>query len=58
MFRKMYLAYVMIGCLTLVFQIWVRMGECDDDCVLSYGKAVMWAIIWPVSWLVFLHPWR
>jgi hypothetical protein len=47
--------YVVGGCLTLIFQIWWRAGYCGDACALSYGKAVVWSLIWPISWLVFLR---
>jgi hypothetical protein len=49
-------AYVVLGILTLIFQIYVRTGPCalEGDCALSYAKAVVWAVIWPASWFVFL----
>jgi hypothetical protein len=42
--------------LTLIFQIYVRTGPCtlEGDCALSYAKAVVWAVIWPASWFVYL----
>ena len=42
------------GCATLVFQIWWRSFECGHACGLNYVKAVVWSIIWPLSWVVFL----
>lgn len=54
MARKLFWAYVAIGLLTLVFQLWVRTGACAADCTLSYGKAVVWAVVWPLSWIVYL----
>ena len=54
MARKLFWAYVAIGLLTLVFQLWVRSGACGDDCTASYGKAVVWAALWPLSWIVYL----
>jgi hypothetical protein len=54
MVRKLFWAYVVIGLLTLVFQLWVRTGACGGDCTLSYAKAVVWAVIWPASWIVYL----
>ena len=41
--------------LTLTFQLWVRSLQCNGlaDCGLSFGKAVAWAAIWPVSWIVY-----
>jgi len=52
--RKLLWAYVVAGCLTLIFQIWWRSGVCGDACALSFGKAVVWSIIWPLSWVVFI----
>ena len=48
-------AYVVLGILTLIFQIYVRTGECSGfgDCALSYAKAIVWAAIWPASWFVY-----
>jgi hypothetical protein len=54
MVRKWVWAYVVVGVLTLAFQIWVRTGVCAPDCALSYGKAVVWAVIWPASWVAYL----
>jgi hypothetical protein len=52
--RKLVWAYVVAACLTLAFQIWVRSGVCGDACALSYAKAVVWAIFWPLSWIVYI----
>jgi hypothetical protein len=52
--RKLLWAYVIAGCLTLIFQIWVRWGACGDSCANSFAKAVVWAVIWPLSWIVYL----
>ena len=54
MARKLFWAYVAIGLLTLVFQLRVRTGACAADCTLSYGKAVVWAVVWPLSWIVYM----
>lgn len=54
MARKLFWAYVVVALLTLVFQLWVRSGACGSDCTLSYGKAVVWAVIWPLSWIVYI----
>ena len=48
--------YVLIGILTLIFQIDVRTPECDPNCGLSYTKAIIWSAIWPASWVVYLYP--
>ena len=56
--RKLLWAYGAAALLTLIFQIWWRSGECGAGCALSYAKGVVWAIIWPVSWVVFLSGMR
>jgi hypothetical protein len=43
--------YVLIGLLTLIFQIDAR--ECDSNCGISYAKSVIWSAIWPASWVVY-----
>jgi hypothetical protein len=53
MARKLLWAYAVAAGLTLVFQIWIRSGLCGDDCAVSYGKAVVWALIWPASWIAY-----
>jgi hypothetical protein len=55
MARKLLWAYVAVACLTLAFQIWVRSGVCGDACALSFAKAVVWAIFWPLSWIVYIR---
>jgi hypothetical protein len=52
--RKLILGYVIVACLTLLFQIWWRSGQCAGDCAVSFAKAVVWSIVWPLSWIVFL----
>jgi hypothetical protein len=55
-FRKALVwTYAIAGCLTLAFQIWVRSGVCGDACALSFAKAVVWAILWPLSWIVYIR---
>jgi hypothetical protein len=46
--------YGLIAVLTLIFQIYIRSSQCAPDCTLSYAKAVVWASIWPASWIVYL----
>ena len=46
--------YVLIGLLTLIFQIDTR--ECDSNCGISYAKSVIWSAIWPASWVVYFAP--
>jgi len=42
---------------TLVFQIAVRSQECAgmNNCAVSYGKAVVWSVIWPASWVAYIE---
>jgi len=46
--------YVLIGLLTLIFQIDTR--ECDSNCGISYAKSVIWSAIWRASWVVYFAP--
>jgi len=48
--------YVGMAILTAVFQIWVRSSQCTGlfDCGLSYAKGIVWATIWPMSWIVYI----
>jgi hypothetical protein len=48
--------YAIAGLLTLAFQLWVRSSQCVgiEACGLSYAKAIVWATIWPASWVVYL----
>jgi len=52
--RNLLLAYVIAGILTLAFQIWWRSFECGDACAFSYTKAVIWSVVWPLSWVALL----
>jgi hypothetical protein len=52
--RKLLWAYGVVACLTLIFQIWTRWDVCGNACAFSFGKAVVWAVIWPASWVVYL----
>jgi hypothetical protein len=54
MARKLLWVYVAMACLTLIFQIWVRWDVCGNACTISFAKAVVWAVIWPASWIVYL----
>jgi polyferredoxin len=46
--------YGIMAILTLIFQVYVRSSQCAPDCALSYAKAVIWASIWPASWIVYI----
>jgi hypothetical protein len=46
--------YGVMAVLTLIFQIYVRSSQCAPDCTLSFAKAVVWSVIWPASWIVYL----
>jgi hypothetical protein len=50
--------YLAAAVATLVFQVGVRTRECTgaSNCALSYGKAVVWSVIWPASWVAYLKP--
>jgi hypothetical protein len=55
MTRKLLSAYVAAGCFTLIFQIWVRSSVCGEDCTISFAKAMIWALVWPLSWIAYLR---
>ncbi|HEY7663267.1 MAG TPA: hypothetical protein VH934_09115 [Xanthobacteraceae bacterium] len=48
--------YALAACLTLCFQIWLRWGDCAgaSACGISFGKAMIWAVLWPLYWLTYL----
>ena len=48
--------YTVIGALTLVYQVWIRLSQCEwfGGCALSLGKAVVWSVIWPLYWPFYL----
>lgn len=54
--RWVLLAYSVIGAGTLLFQFYIRWGQCTGlgDCLLSSAKAVVWSLIWPVYWPFYL----
>ena len=59
--QKWFRPYLGIAIATLLFQIWVRSYQCIgfEDCGLSFAKAVVWSVIWPASWVVYIigQPW-
>ena len=55
--RKFLFGVYLAGAIaTLVFQVGVRSEECSgpSGCALSFGKAVVWSVIWPASWVAYL----
>ena len=54
--RGLLCLYFVLAGLTLIFQVYVRSYACEGlaGCTLSFSKAVVWAFIWPTSWLVYL----
>lgn len=54
--RKVIWAYVIVGVLTLIFEIYVRLPQCSGTsaCAVSFGKGVIWSIVWPLGWIVYL----
>jgi hypothetical protein len=55
--KKFLLGIYLAGSIaTLFFQIGVRSQECAGarNCAISYGKAVVWSVIWPASWVAYL----
>jgi hypothetical protein len=52
--RKLLWMYGAVAILTLIFQVWWRSGECQVACASTFAKGLVWAVIWPASWVVFL----
>ena len=54
--RKWLWAYGIIGALTFLFQVLIRLQQCDGitRCGLSLAKAVIWSVVWPAYWVVYL----
>jgi hypothetical protein len=46
--------YPVIALLTLIFQIYVRSSQCSTYCASGHIKAIIWSVIWPFSWIVYL----
>jgi hypothetical protein len=48
--------YVGVAILTLAFEIFVRAQQCAgaSDCALSFAKGIVWSLIWPAGWIVYL----
>jgi hypothetical protein len=48
--------YAGVAILTLAFQILVRAQQCTggSDCAVSFTKGVVWSLIWPAGWIVYL----
>ena len=48
--------YGVVALVTLLFQWWVRLAQCEGaaNCAVSFAKAVVWSAIWPASWIVYL----
>jgi hypothetical protein len=46
--------YVVLGIITLVYQIPTRYSQCSgvSGCGLSTAKNVVWSAIWPVYWSI------
>ena len=55
--RTLLAIYFAIAVLTLIFQIYVRIPQCEgpSSCAISFGKGVVWSVIWPAGWLVYLR---
>ena len=55
--RKALWIYVAAGALTLLFQVYVRLPQCEampDGCAASFGKGIAWSLIWPAVWVAYL----
>jgi hypothetical protein len=54
--RSWLVAYGVIAAITFLFQIWIRLSQCEGaaSCSLSLAKGVIWSGIWPAYWIVYL----
>lgn len=54
--RTLLAIYLAIAALTLIFEIYVRAPQCAGmaSCAVSYGKGVVWSLVWPAGWYVYL----
>ena len=54
--KKLLAIYLAIAVLTLIFEIYVRTPQCAGmaSCAVSYGKGVIWSIVWPAGWYVYV----
>jgi hypothetical protein len=50
-------AYSGIGLVTVGFQAAIRLQQCagPTDCAASLAKAVIWSIIWPAYWVLYVR---
>ena len=56
-------AYGAVALLTFLFQVWVRLPQCEGAgaCAFSLAKGLFWGLIWPTYWVIYLlshSPWK
>lgn len=46
--------YLVVGIITMIFQIYYRYPVCSGamGCGLSFAKGVVWSAIWPFYWAI------
>lgn len=54
--REMMALYSLAALLTLASQFQVRFQDCEGvaDHSVSYAKAIVWSVVWPMSWIRYL----
>jgi len=54
--RKMLWGYIVIGVLTLIFELYIRLPVCmpTNDCTSSLIKGFGFSVVWPLGWIVYL----
>jgi hypothetical protein len=54
--RRILAIYIALAVLTSIFEIYVRLPQCAGvaACTISLGKGVVWSIVWPAGWVVYL----
>jgi hypothetical protein len=56
-------AYGVVALMTFLFQLWIRLPLCEGvgPCAFSLLKGLVWSVIWPTYWVVYLlshSPWK
>jgi hypothetical protein len=48
--------YAVFGIHSLLFQASVRLAQCEGlgRCSVSLAKDVIWSLVWPIYWFVYL----
>ncbi len=55
--KPLLILYAALGLITMIFQIYFRYPACleSSGCALSFGKGIVWSVIWPAYWVHWLR---